>query len=335
MDEIIRLIGSERAVEFLGVRLVGINAVNGMKLLLSFGFVLLVLILKRIFGSLARILLKSRGGERVRFWTRQAGGLITAVLIVLGLASIWFNDPGRLAASIGIFTAALAISLQRVITAVAAYFIILRGKIFSVGDRIVMGGVRGDVVRLRLTQTTIMEMGQPPTVEPNADPAMWVRSRQYTGRMVAVSNARIFDEPIYNYSREFPFIWEEIRIPIRYGSDRGRAETILLEATRRHTKKIGELGQETLREMERRYFLKPNEMGPRVYYRLTDNWLELTVRFLVEDRGMREIKDAISRDILSGLDAARLPVASQTFEVVSARKLSIEITGDREKSGDQ
>ena len=37
-------------------------------------------------------------------------------------------------------------ALQRVITAFAAYLIILRGRIFTVGDRITIGGVRGDVV---------------------------------------------------------------------------------------------------------------------------------------------------------------------------------------------
>lgn len=333
MDDIIRLIGPERAVEFMGIRLVGINAVNGMKVMLSIGFVLVVLIVKRLAGFLAGLLLKSRGGERVRFWTRQAGGMITAVVIVLGLASIWFNDPGRLATFIGIFTAAMAIALQRVITAVAAYFVILRGKIFSVGDRIVMGGVRGDVVRLHLTQTTIMEMGQPPTVQPNADPAMWVRSRQYTGRLVAVSNARIFDEPIYNYTREFPYIWEEMSIPIRYGADRERAEAILLEAAIRHTQHVSELSAETIREMQRRYLLKTAEMGPQVYYRLTDNWLELTVRFIVEDRGMREIKDAISRDILSALDAAGIPLASQTFELAAAPSLQIEIKNQGPPAG--
>lgn len=39
--------------------------------------------------------------------------------------------------------------------------------------------------------------------------------------------------------------------------------------------------------MQRRHFLKPTEIGPRVYYRLTDNWLELTARFIVRERGIR------------------------------------------------
>jgi hypothetical protein len=107
------------------------------------------------------------------------------------------------------------------------------GKTFNVGDRIVMGGVRGDVVALGFFQTTIMEMGQPPPVQ-NADPAVWVQSRQFTGRVVTVSNARIFDEAVFNYTRDFPFIWEEMHLPIAYRDDRHKAEQLLLEAARKH-----------------------------------------------------------------------------------------------------
>jgi small-conductance mechanosensitive channel len=98
------------------------------------------------------------------------------LILAVGLVSIWFDDPARLATALGLVTAGLAFALQRVVTAVAGYIVILRGKTFSVGDRIVMGGVRGDVIALTFTQTTIMEMGQPPPVQ-NAEPARsyWCR----------------------------------------------------------------------------------------------------------------------------------------------------------------
>src|SRR5207237_3024096 len=132
---------------------------------------------------------------------------------LIGVASIWFDDPTRLTTAMGLVTAGLAFALQRVVTAVAGYLLILRGNTFNVGDRIVMGGVRGDVVALGFLQTTIMEMGQPPPVQ-NPDPAMWVKARQYTGRMVTVSNAKVFDEPVFNYTRDFPYIWDELTIPV-------------------------------------------------------------------------------------------------------------------------
>lgn len=325
MEGILQLVGPERAVEFLGIRLVGINAVNGTKLMLSVAFVLIVLGLKHLIGAAVHRILRARGNERFRFWTRQAGALTTVVLLVLGIASIWFNDPRRLATALGLITAALAIALQRVITAIAGYFVILRGRTFAVGDRIVMGGVRGDVIALRLTQTMIMEMGQPPPVEPRADPAIWVRSRQYTGRIVSVSNSKIFEEPVFNYSSDFPYLWEEMNIAIRYDADRVRAEEILLNAAQRHTTAISDISQEALRELQRRYFLKPADIAPRAYYRLTDNWLELTVRFIVEEHGIREVKDAISREILRQFDEAGITIASQTYEIVAVPPLRAEI----------
>ncbi len=143
----------------------------------------------------------------------------------MGLISIWFDDPKRLATALGLVSAGIAFALQKVITALAGYFVILRGNTFTVGDRIMMGGVRGDVIALGFIQTTIMEMGQPPPVQTD-EPAMWVQSRQFTGRIVTVSNSQIFDEPVYNYTRDFSYIWEEIHVPITYKADRHAAEKI-------------------------------------------------------------------------------------------------------------
>jgi small-conductance mechanosensitive channel len=324
MGDWIRLVGPNRAVEILGVKLVGVTAENGQKLLFSLAYILLVLLLGRALRAAARAILRGSRHERTEFWTRQAIRLATALLLIVGLTSIWFDDPTRLATALGLVTAGLAFALQRVITALAGYFVILRGQTFNVGDRITMGGVRGDVIALGFLQTTIMEMGQPAAVAPQADPAMWVRSRQYTGRVVTVSNAKVFDEPVYNYTRDFPYLWEEMSLPIPYTADRERAERILLEAAERHTVQLGDLSAEALGEMKRRYFLTGSEVTPRVYYRLTDNGLELTVRFITEDRGMRDLKDAMSRDILRAFDEAGIALASATFEIVGLPPLRIQ-----------
>ena len=57
-------------------------------------------------------------------------------------------------------------------------------------------------------------------------------------------------------------------------------------------------------------------MEPRVYWRITDDWLELTVRFLTQERGSREVKDAMSRQILKAFDAAGIRIASRTQNIV-------------------
>jgi small-conductance mechanosensitive channel len=265
-------------MEAFGIKFVGINQVTGHKFVLSLALVAAVILLRYILRGIARLAVRGdKEARRARFWTHQGISLLSAALMLLGLISIWFDDPARLTTAVGLVTAGLAFALQRVITAFAGYFVILRGNTFTVGDRITMGGVRGDVIGLGFLQTTILEMGQPPAVQ-SAPPAMWIHSRQFTGRIVSVSNTQVFDEPIFNYTRDFPYIWEEIHLPITYQADRKRAEDILLDATKRHAVTMENVDRAALERMERLYHVTRLDFEPRVFMRLTDNWLELAVR---------------------------------------------------------
>jgi small-conductance mechanosensitive channel len=183
-----------------GIHLVGVTTENVRKLVLTVIYIAVVWALNWILRSLAHRWVHGRTGKRVAFWTSQAIHLGTALLIVIGLLSIWFNNGSRLATFLGLVTAGLAFAMQRVVTAICGYFVLLAGKTFNIGERIKMGGVRGDVVALGFIQTTIMEMGEPPEAQ-GEETDVWVQARQYTGRIVTVTNDKIFEEPVYNYSR--------------------------------------------------------------------------------------------------------------------------------------
>jgi hypothetical protein len=71
--------------------------------------------------------------------------------------------------------------------------------------------------------------------------------------------------------------------------------------------------------------LKRSELEPCIYWRLTDNWLELTVRFIVTDYGIRDIKSKISRDLLAELDRAGIGIASGTYEVVGVPPIKVQM----------
>ncbi|CAN5136933.1 mechanosensitive ion channel [soil metagenome] len=310
-------------MEIFGIRFIGINAENGQKLLLTILFVIGILLFGFALRAIVGLILSGERFERTRFWTKQGISVLTAILMIIVVASIWFSDPTRLATAAGLVAAGLAFALQKVVSSIAGYIVILRGRNFTVGDRISMGGVRGDVIGLGFIQTTIMEMGQPPPVQ-NADPAMWVKSRQFTGRIVTVANNKIFDEPVFNYTRDFPFIWEEITIPVTYEDKRKKAEEIMLSATKRHVLKISEVSGEAVKKLEDEYFVNINDFEPKVFYRITDNWLELTIRFIVSEHKVRDVKDAISRDMLEGFDAEGIGIASATYDIVGFPKLQIE-----------
>jgi small-conductance mechanosensitive channel len=162
MHGFMQLVGSNRAVQILGIRLVGANAENGKKLIFTVAFLAALVLLRWIIKTIISPVIPGHPSEGFKFWSRQAVNVTFAALVILGLVSIWFDDPTRLTTAAGLVTAGLAFASQRAITSLAGYFIILRGKTFNVGDRIQMGGVRGDVIALGFMQTTIMEMGQAP-----------------------------------------------------------------------------------------------------------------------------------------------------------------------------
>jgi len=318
---IFSLAGNEHTLQIAGVRLLGVNAENGRKLLFTIVFLIILYLLHRMLCMISSKL----GGDRKRiaFWTRQGVSLIVFGIAVLGLVSIWFDNPSRLATGAGLVGAGLAFAMQKVVTSFAGYFVILRGKTFNIGDRIKMGGVRGDVISLNFIQTVIMEMGEPPAVQ-EEDPGMWVHSRQYSGRIVTISNAEIFEQPVFNYSRDFPYIWEEMHFPISFKDDRRRAEEIIVKAVRDHTQDIANLAQPELDRLKERFFVEQADIEPKVYLRITDNWIELAVRFLCGTHQVRGLKDQISRQIMDELDVAKIGIASSTYDVVGFPPIRVE-----------
>ena len=305
------------------VRLLGVNAANGEKLLLSAAVVGGVLLIRYLIVWIVRLVTGEQPNERVAFWTRQGASLSATIVGAVVLISIWFEDTTRLTTAVGLIGAGLAFALQKVVTAFAGYLVILRGKTFTVGDRITMGGVRGDVISLGFLQTRIMEMGEPPAAQSDSD-KIWVRARQYTGRVVTVTNDKVFDEPIYNYTREFPFIWEEINIPIGYKTDRRVAETILLDCAREATADIADASKAAHAAIEQRYFIDFGNLDPRVFYVITDNWVELNLRFVSPIRGTRYLKDELARLILERFEHAGIEIASGTYDIIGFPPVRLE-----------
>jgi small-conductance mechanosensitive channel len=306
-------------MELFGVRVLGLSEEGLRKIALT----VVVLVIAFLARSAFRFVAGFGEGttSRKSLWARKGIRLAIGFVAALLLLSIWFDDPGRLASFMGLLAAGLAFAAQNLVLSIAGYFVIVFGKVFDLGHRIQLGGVRGDVLDIGLVKTTIMEMGVPAALFP--DPNHWVAARQYTGRVVSVVNAEVFRQPVFNYTANFNLLWEELRLPLRYGTDPRRAEEIVMEAARAHTAGEVALGREQLERMRKLYLVEAPDLEPKVYLQLTDNWIELSVRFLVSTHGIRAVKDRIARQILADFQAAGIEVASQTVELARVPPLTL------------
>ncbi len=208
---------------------------------------------------------------------------------------------------LGFATAGLAFAMQEVIGALAGWVSILTGRHFRVGDRIQMGGVRGDVIDLSPLRTKILEIGS------GHDENSRIRGRQYTGRVVSVSNKAVFAEPVFNSSATFDYLWEELTVPVAYADDWSAAERILREEAERVSSSAD--ARRAMQEVRRRYPVGRAEVQPRVFVRATDNWVELSARFVVPVRSARAVKDQMTRRVLDRFAELSIRVASATQDI--------------------
>jgi small-conductance mechanosensitive channel len=247
-----------------------------------------------------------------RYYARKGFRYAVTVTAFIALAVVWRPFAGQIGVVLGLFAAGVAFAAQEVIGALAGWLNIMSGGIFRVGDRVEMGGVRGDVIDITPLRTKILEMGTPrPPGESTS--ASWVGGRQYTGRIVAVSNKATFTQPVFNFTASFEYIWEELTIPVRHGADWRAAESILLEEVGRIPGAEG--AQEAIARIARAHPIPKTEIEPRVFVRADQRWLELSARFVVPVRTARTVKDELTRRVLERLEATGIELAMDSLEI--------------------
>lgn len=196
-----------------------------------------------------------------RYYLRKTAHYTVVVVLLVALAILWRPFAGRIGVVLGLVAAGVAFAMQEVIGALAGWVSILTGRQFRVSDRIEMGGVRGDVLDLTPLRTKLLEIGRA------GDDTSWIQGRQYTGRIVSVSNKAVFSEPVYNSSATFDYLWEELTLPVPYRDDWRLAETILRDEVQRASSSLG--AREAMEQARRRYPLdaqtwsRGSSFGPR------------------------------------------------------------------------
>jgi len=266
------------------------------------GACLIILLLARVLRSAAR---RHIDDADLRYRVRKGIGAAAYLVVALLLLAAVGGRLSGLALALGVVGAGLAFALQEVIASVAGWLALSLGNYYRVGDRIQLGGVRGDVIDIGVLRTTLMELGG------------WVDGDLYNGRMVRVANSAVFKEPVFNYSGEFPFLWDEIVVPVRHGCDRALARRLLETAARDVVGPHADQVRKTWERLVRSYRIEDSSLDPMITLTANDNWMAFTVRYVVDCKRRRVTKDALFERILSDIDATagKVMIASTTLEL--------------------
>jgi small-conductance mechanosensitive channel len=241
-------------------------------------------------------------------------------LVALGVIAAAFSEHlSNLTVAFGFAGAGIAFALQDVIASVAGWLAVSFGALYSPGDRVQLGGIKGDVIDVSILRTTLMELGQ------------WVNGDNYNGRIVRISNSFVLKEPVHNYSADFPFLWDEITLPIRYGSDWEYTRKVLEQVVNEICGGYVSASLAAWRNAVIKYRLEEARIEPTITLAINDNWIQFTARYIVDYRKRRFVKDRIFTRFLEEVDKSnrRIQLASTTFEVVNLPRLDIQFTAGK------
>ena len=239
-----------------------------------------------IFLLIRRLINNNINDLRKRYLYRKISFYIIFIIGFLAFSRVWITQMESVTMFLSFIGGGIALALHQVILSFAGWLLIIVKGYYNIGDRIEIGNIKGDIIDISVFYTTCMEIGN------------WVDADQSTGRMVQIPNSKVFTEPVYNYTRGFEFIWNEIGFLITFESDWKKAEKILTQIINKFSVEVTDKVRRRIKKMAQKYWIHYEILTPIVYTTIKDSGVQLKVRYLTEVKKRRITEVQISREVL-------------------------------------
>lgn len=277
-------------------------------------YIIWVVFVVLIIQFIRRFLRKKIADSNARYKSQKAVEIIGYLFLIILSIGYFTGNIKDFTLAIGLFSAGIAFALQELFLSIAGSIYIFLIKVYKPGDRIEINKIKGDVIDIDSVYTTMMEIGE------------WVNSDNYTGRIVKISNAFVFKGPIYNYSKDFPFIWDEFNLPIKYGSDIELAKSIVTRIAIDTLSDFTKASEATWKDVVNKYYIEDAQVNPSLAITLTDNWIQLNLRYIVDYKKRRQTKNILNEKINDQINKTneKVKLASVTMEIVNLSEIDLQ-----------
>jgi len=217
---------------------------------------------------------------------------VTLVIFLLGMALIWASEIETVAVSLVAIAAAIVLATREMILCLLGSLYRTSTNAYAIGDRIEIGGFKGQVIDADMLSTTLIESNQ---VTPQ---------KGTVGRVVTFPNSLLLTQALFNESSLGSFVIHTVHVAIPRDEDWQAAEDSLLAAAR---EEVGQYSKELVRharELQRSYGLGSPALVPRVRMALTDHKeTQLHLQLPVPINQRVNVEQRILRSYLASLRA--------------------------------
>lgn len=233
--------------------------------------------------------------ETKRRWLVTLRNIIL-IITALGVILIWGQEIQTFAVSLVAVAAAFVLATKEVILCMLGSVYRTSTRLYEIGDRIEIAGIKGQVIDVNLISTTLIESSRAEN------------HKGTVGRGIKIPNSMLFTNPVYNETMMGHFAIQTIHIHIERGSDWERAEAILLECGRSIIADYAQDLENHAKEIASDYIIDTPLQEPRVRIILDDiESIGLQLQ-LPAPLGLRaKIEQRILRQFLRQFNTALLP----------------------------
>jgi small-conductance mechanosensitive channel len=258
-------------------------------------------VIKVVFEQLIAKKIKE---PKTRYSMKRISSMMSILIFIAVAIAIWVANLQALLVSYGILAAGAAVALQDLFKNLAGGLIIFITGTYHIGDRIEVNSKIGDVIDIGIFYTTLLETNE------------WVKGDQATGRLSIIPNNLVLSGIVNNYTKDHPYIWDEISIPITYKSDWKEALKIIESVVNVETKESADKSEKSISKLTNKYYLPKKSTEPTVFAMLTDNWITFNIRYITEVRQRRIVKDRLNRRLLTELEKVEnIKIASESMDI--------------------
>jgi len=161
---------------------------------------------------------------------------------------------------------------------------------FSIGDRIEIGEIRGDVIDQTIMGVTLLEIGS------------GMKTHQYTGRAIFIPNSVFLNSPVNNETYMKDYVFHIITIPLKADVGWPKAEKALLMAANKVCGPYFKDAETHMGHLAKKHSLDAPTVAPRVHVQLPEpERINLVLRVPIPGRRRGRIEQRILRQYLLNL----------------------------------
>jgi small-conductance mechanosensitive channel len=255
--------------------------------------------LQRVFAQMAVDRRQMHTIRTLILFSLQAVGLVLILLVIFGL-------PSNFATVLALAGAGLTLAMKDFIVGFFGWFILMGKDGIHVGDWVEINGVGGEVLKVGLLHTVILETGN------------WTDAGSPTGRQVSFVNSFAIEGHYFNFSTSGQWLWDEIDVQLPGGAEPYATAEAIQKIAADETASNAKLAVEEWNRAAQSPSNRSFSATPSLSVRPTGTGVNVVLRYITRANERYEVRARLYRAVVELLHTKKIPESAASAPPAAA-----------------